>query len=100
MNSVADIWKKVLDTMAERTTPVALNTWFDDCSAIELKENQLILYTPANFKKGIIEGRFFPEIRAILSDMFSCDFDVILLCEDDMAAYKARSEITDESDSY
>ena len=79
MNSIADIWKSVLDILSVNLTSVAINTWFNDCQAIELKNNQLVLYIPSSYKKSIIEERFLNILKDALHDIFSCEMDVLLL---------------------
>lgn len=91
MNSVSDVWKRVLDILGTSLTSVAITTWFDDCQAIELKDNRLVLYTPSNFKKEIIEGRFLAPIKEALHDIFACDFDVLILGEGELNSFKSAA---------
>ena len=56
MNSVSDVWKKVIEILSKSLTPVAVSTWFDDCRAIEIKDNRLVLCTPSIFKKKCYRG--------------------------------------------
>ena len=88
MNSVADVWARVLEILEKDLTAVAVSTWFDDCEALELQENKLVLYTPSDFKKTIIEGRFAAPICDALKSIFACEFEVEILGEGEYAAYK------------
>lgn len=81
MNSAADIWKRILLLMEGEMTATTINTWFDDAEAVSLEENRFILYTPSDFKKGIIESRYVPVVKKALFELFSADFDVVLLGE-------------------
>ena len=38
MNSLNDIWQSVLDSLAQKLTPTAMNTWFNDCTPVGLDE--------------------------------------------------------------
>ena len=83
MNSIMDIWQEVLRILKDELTPTAINTWFSDCEPVALEENRLVLRTPSDFKKTIIGDRFAPVIKTALSDLFSCEFDLLILVGDE-----------------
>jgi len=62
-------------------TPTTIKTWFDDAVAVSLEENKLVLRTPSEFKRDIIQTRYLPQIQAALKELFSADFEVQLLIE-------------------
>lgn len=97
MNSADDIWSKVLDMLKTDLTATAINTWFDDCSAVDLSENTLVLYSPVKFKKEVIETRFLPMIQNALTEIFSGHFDVRLLTGNEANVYKGRQSAEDDS---
>ena len=35
MNSLADIWSVVMDSLSQELTQTAINTWFSDCTPID-----------------------------------------------------------------
>ena len=86
MNSAADIWAKVLDLMQADMTPVTLNTWFDDTVAVDLEEDRFILCSPTPFKRDIISKRYTPYIQKALKELFSADFDVQVLSQEEVEA--------------
>ncbi len=88
MNSVADVWSTVLEMLSSKLTPVAIATWFNDCKCMDLTENSLVIYTPARFKKKIIESRFVPIIKESLHEIFAGEFNVIVLDDDGLKSYK------------
>ena len=94
MNSAADVWAKVLKILSEDLTETAISTWFDDCRAVELSENRLFLHTPSVFKKSVIEERFAGTIKSALKEIFSGDYDVIVLDDD---GFKDMTDVTGES---
>lgn len=98
MNSVTDVWNRVLDILSSNLTPVAITTWFDDCRAIEIVDNRLVLYVPTSFRKNIIENRFLSTIKSALYDIFSCDFDVLILCEDELEAFQKTAKKKSDDD--
>ena len=95
MNSVADVWKSILDILAGELTATSINTWFSDCKPVEISDTRLVLYTPTDFKRNIINQRFAPTITAALSDLFSCPFDLLVLAEDELDDYEKASERDD-----
>ena len=84
MNSPADIWTKVLSLMEGDMTSTTINTWFDDASAVSLDENRFVLHTPSNFKRDIIVSRYLPAIQKALRELFSADFEVVVLGEGEL----------------
>ena len=78
MNTPADIWKVVLTLLEKRLQPVTIDAWFDDLTAVEFKDDTLLLHTPDKFKKEIIDQRYLNIIKDTLRDLFSADIDVII----------------------
>lgn len=95
MNSLTDVWASVLDKLSGELTPTALNTWFSDCTPVELDDRRLVLQTSSNFKRDIISGRFGDTIRSVMSDLFSCDFSLLVLVGDEVKEYESQSEPDD-----
>ena len=91
MKSADDVWKKVLDILSEDLTATAISTWFKDCRAVELSNSRLFIHTPSVLKKGVIESRFIGSINNALSELFSGDFDVIVLDDDGLRALTESS---------
>ena len=83
MNSLMDIWQEILHHLSSQLTPTAINTWFSDCEPVALEENRLVIRTPSEFKKSIISQRFSSIIISFLSDLFSCEFDLLILVGDE-----------------
>ena len=83
MNSLMDIWNEIKRILSSQLTPTAINTWFTDCEPVELEDCRLVIRTPTEFKKKIISERFSPIITKILSDLFACDFDLLILVGDE-----------------
>jgi len=102
MNSAADVWNKVLKILSADLTETAISTWFDDCRAVELSDNRLILHTPSVFKKGVIDGRFTGTIKSALGEIFSGNFDVIVLDDEGLSDMNAAVADPDylSSDDY
>jgi chromosomal replication initiator protein len=91
MNSAADVWSKVLKILGNELTSTAITAWFDDCRAVEISDNRLVICTTSNFKKDVIEGRFLGSLKNALKELFSGDFDVLVLGEGEFDPYKPRA---------
>lgn len=90
MNSLNDIWEEILKQLKQEITPTAINTWFSDCTPVALDNCTLVIHTTSDFKRSIILSRFSEKIKAILTDIFSCDFDLNILVGDE--GYETREE--------
>ncbi len=84
MNSINDVWNSVLDILRRSVTDTAMNTWFEDCEPVELKDGCLTVCVPNDFKRGIIQSRFADSIRSALRDLFSGDFELQILTRDEL----------------
>ncbi len=83
MNSLQDIWEEVLRLLSSTLTQTAIKTWFSDCEPVDLEEYQLVIRTPSEFKKKIIMDRFAPLIKNALSELFTGDFELLILVGDE-----------------
>ena len=92
MNSLNDIWKEILKALSQQLTPTAINTWFTDCEPVDLEDCRLILHTSTDFKRNIINQRYSENIKSALYDLFSSDFDVLILAGDELGDFMAREK--------
>lgn len=97
MNSAADIWEKVLEILKRDLTSTAIDTWFNDCTAIDIKNNKLILVSPVSFKRDVIVDRFMPLIQNALYEIFSGEFEVAILTGAEAESYNAPKTRNDDS---
>jgi len=88
LNSINDIWKQILDMLGTKLTPVAVSTWFADCEAIEIQDSRFVLFTPSPLKKGVIESRFLETLKEILYEIFACEFEIMILGEEELKAFR------------
>ena len=92
MNSIQDIWNGIMEILSGKLTPVSIKTWFDDCVPIELKDGTLVIHTTTPFKRDILHSRFENEIKDALREMFSCDFELLILAGDELDDYRKEQE--------
>ncbi|MCI6487775.1 MAG: chromosomal replication initiator protein DnaA [Candidatus Limivicinus sp.] len=92
MNSVNDIWDEIVKILSKQLTPTAISTWFSDCTPVEIDDCKLVLHTTTDFKRSIIISRFGDTIKAALSDLFSCDFDIMVLAGDEINDFSIKKK--------
>lgn len=88
MNSINDIWDSIMEILSTQLTSTSINTWFSDCTPIEISDGKLVLHTTTRFKRDILTQRFGETIKAALSDLFSCDFNLLILAGDEIDDYR------------
>ena len=92
MYSSAYVWAKVLAHMENRLTATVISTWFDDAEVVELTEQKLVLYSPSEFRKNIIETRCIPHIQDAMVELFQMDIQVQVLGKDELESYQNRNK--------
>ena len=92
MNSLQEIWKEILKILAQKLTPTAMTTWFSDCEPVALEDCRLVLHTASDFKRNIISSRFGDQIRQALGDLFACEFELLILTDDDLLEYQQQEK--------
>ena len=90
MNSVKDIWEKVLHILSGQLTQTAMETWFQDCVPVELESCRLVLCTSSEFKQEIITKRFGDRIKSALYDLFAEEFELLVVTEDELSEMPAQ----------
>ena len=103
MNSIDDIWTQVMQVISLQLTTTSINTWFSDCSPVEINEGQLVLHTTTKFKRDIIVQRYGKMICDIMNDIFSSDFTLLVLTDEDIDDYrelKKDKSMLPEMDGY
>lgn len=91
MNSVADVWANVLQQLKKDLSETTIATWFDELSAVDIRENTFLLYCPNDFKKRYIRSLFLKNIKAALQDIFSIEFEVEILDEKGLAEFQGNA---------
>ena len=92
MNSLSDIWQIIMDQLSTKLTPTAVNTWFADCVPIELSDNKLVIQAATDFKKQQIKSRYTEIIQEILADLFSCQFELVVLAGEEVEEYTSQQK--------
>ena len=62
MNSIADVWKIVLERLRGQLSDTTVNTWFDEVEVITMEDSAFVLHCSNDFKKNYIERLFVKNI--------------------------------------
>ncbi len=89
MNSVQDIWAAVMEEISKHLTPTAVSTWFSDCEPVDIESCTLVLHTGTEFRREIIMTRFAEIIKSALYDIFSTEFELLILVGDEIDDYQS-----------
>ena len=92
MYSSAFVWAKVLNYMEERLGSAIMLTCFDDAEVVELNEENLIIYSPSDFRRDLISRRYNAFIQDALKEIFNSNAKLIVFGDQELDAYKSRGK--------
>ena len=95
MNSAAAVWSKVLALLENEMTTTTIKTWFDDVRAIALEESRFVICSPDPLNRDVIRQRYLPAVQKALRELFSADFEVLVLGEEDLSSYSGDNTNND-----
>ncbi|MBR4941861.1 MAG: chromosomal replication initiator protein DnaA [Clostridia bacterium] len=81
MHSADDILASLLSLLEKEMQKLAIDIWFSDAKAVELRQDCFIIRTSTPYKKEVIQTRYSEICRKILSQIFSTEMDFIVLDE-------------------
>lgn len=92
MYSSAYVWAKVLTHMENLLGTTVVSAWFDDAEVVELTEHKLVLYSPSEFRKDIIERRCAPHILDAMKELFDMTVELQVLTGDEVEEFKKKGK--------
>ena len=98
MYSSAYVWAKILSYIEERLGAVTVSAWFDDAEVVELNENNLILYSPSDFRREIIRRRCTDYIQDALKEVFNSDAKLMVFGDEELDAFKQKGKSVSSMD--
>lgn len=99
MASATYLWAKILSHIEQNHTEALVNTWFDDVDVVELRDDTLVLFTPNQFRKPILETQCIPYITEAMLAVGSQNIKVIILDEDGLREYRSQKKDSEELDA-
>lgn len=76
--SYSYMWAKVLSYLEDRISAVTISYWLDDVDVLKISNDQIILYSPSEFRREIIKRRLVELIQDAMFEIFNRRIDVIL----------------------
>lgn len=64
-----------------------MSAWFDDAEVVELNENNLILYSPSDFRREIIRRRCTDYVQDALKEIFNSDAKLLVFGDEERENY-------------
>ena len=92
MFSPAYVWAKIILHMEERLSAITISASFDDAEIIELNDEQLIIYSPSEFRREIIETRYTAYIQEALKEIFNSDAKLVVFGDEQLEAYRNKGK--------
>lgn len=74
-----NILEMALEILQKTYPPSSLSAWFDDVTVVSFSDNRLILHSPVQFKKEIIEQKFIEPLQNIISELMGDMVSVIVV---------------------
>ena len=93
MYASAYVWAKILGHLEATLGTVIVSNSFDDAEVVELNEEQLILYSPSEFRVEVIRRRYVQIIEDALKEIFDSNAKVIVFGDAEMIAYKEKDNV-------
>ena len=79
MYSPADVWAKIIHYLEERLSSITISASLDDAELVYLTEEKLIIYSPNEFRREIIQRRYTQYIQDALKEIFNSDAKLVVL---------------------
>lgn len=90
MYASAYVWAKILMYLEEKLGAITVSAWFDDAEVVELNEQNLILYSPSEFRRETIPSRFGSYIQDALQEIFKSDARLIVFSDEQLEDYRKK----------
>ena len=86
------VWAKVILWMEERLTALAISASFDDVEVIDLSEEELIIYSPNEFRRDIIQRRYTQYIQDALKEIFNSNAKLVVFGDKELDHYRNKGK--------
>ena len=96
--SAAYVWAKVLGYLEERLTSTIVTAYFNDAEVVELTNDHLIIYSPSEYRRGTIVGRYTSLIQDALKETFDSDAKLIVFGDKELEAFRSKGKSSTSMD--
>ena len=86
------VWAKIVSFLEDLLGDITVSAWFDDAKVVELTEEQLILYSPSDFRRDVIRNRAAGHIHDALKEVFNSDAKLVVFDDEQLDAYRNKDK--------
>ncbi|MBQ8381699.1 MAG: chromosomal replication initiator protein DnaA [Clostridia bacterium] len=84
MQELTTMWQAVLDRLRQDYAPAVVELWFGDAHLAAFDENQTVIALKTEFKKGIVEKRYFTALQNAVSETVGFENELKLIVDGDL----------------
>ena len=92
MFSPAYVWAKIILYLEERLNALTISASFDDAEIISLTEEEIIIYSPSEFRREVIRNRYTAYIEEGMKEIFNSDAKLVVFGDEELEAYKNKGQ--------
>lgn len=92
------IWRSALELIKTELSDVSFNTWFNTMEPLSINESEVVLGTPNEFTKKIIEDRYLILLKNAISQTAGLNYNIRLICPSEENEIE-NSDITEKSNN-
>ena len=90
MYSPAYVWAKIILYLEDRLNALTISASFDDAEIVSISEEEIIIYSPSEFRREVIRNRYTAYIQEGMKEIFGSDAKLIVFGDEEMEAYKNK----------
>lgn len=94
------VWAKVVAYLESLLGPVAVETYLDDAKVIDFNDENLIIYSPSEFRRRTIREKFSAYIQDALKVLFSSTAKLIVYGDEELEEKKHIEETPEAVSQY
>ena len=98
MSAASYTWAKVINYLEDQLTSIIVSNCFEDVEVLEMTDEQVILYTPHEFNKEMVERRYVKYIQDALKDLFDTEPAILVFGDKELEAYKSKKSASTSID--
>ncbi len=100
MNNLQQIWNNSLNLIKDELTEVSFNTWLGSIEPININNENLILSTPNDFNKQILEDRYLILIKNAVKQVTNIEYNIQIVIPGELNTINSNSEPKKQIDNY
>ena len=98
MYSPAYVWANIIHYLEERLSSITISASLDDAELVDLTEEKLIIYSPNEFRREIIQRRYTQYIQDALKEIFNSDAKLVVFGDEELEAFKNKGNTRSSMD--